>query len=43
LAHRRLSTDDGVSAEDVSEIVVSFALNGLRPRDSADSQPITKP
>lgn len=42
LAHRRLSTDDGVSAEDVSEIVVSFALNGLRPRDSAGSQPITK-
>ena len=43
LAHRRLSTDDGVSAEDVSEIVVSFALNGLRPRDSAGSQPITNP
>jgi AcrR family transcriptional regulator len=43
LAHRRLSTDDGVSAEDVSEIVVSFALNGLRPRDGAGSQPVTKP
>jgi AcrR family transcriptional regulator len=43
LAHRRLSTDDGVSAEDVSEIVVSFALNGLRPRDNDGSQPITKP
>jgi AcrR family transcriptional regulator len=34
LAHRRLSTDDGVSAADVSEIVISFALNGLRPRES---------
>ncbi len=34
LAHRRLTTDDGVSAADVSEIVVSFALNGLRPRES---------
>ncbi len=34
LAHRRLTTDDGVSAADVSDIVVSFALNGLRPRES---------
>jgi AcrR family transcriptional regulator len=34
LAHRRLTTDDGVSATDVSDIVVSFALNGLRPRAS---------
>jgi TetR/AcrR family fatty acid metabolism transcriptional regulator len=34
LAHRRLTTDDGVSATDVSDIVVSFALNGLRPRES---------
>jgi AcrR family transcriptional regulator len=33
LAHRRLNTDDGVSAEDVADIVVSFALNGLRPRE----------
>jgi AcrR family transcriptional regulator len=32
LAHRRLSTDDGVNAADVADIVVSFALNGLRPR-----------
>ena len=33
LAHRRLSTDDGVTAADVAEIVVSFSLNGLRPRE----------
>lgn len=32
LAHRRLTTDDGVSSADVADIVVSFALNGLRPR-----------
>jgi AcrR family transcriptional regulator len=34
LAHRRLSTDDGVNAADVADIVVSFSLNGLRPRAS---------
>jgi hypothetical protein len=40
IAHRRLTTDDGVTASDVADIVVSFALHGLRPRES---QPITKP
>lgn len=34
LAHRRLTTDDGVSAADVADIVVAFSLNGLRPRES---------
>ncbi len=34
LAHRRLSTDDGVTAGEVADIVVSFSLNGLRPRES---------
>jgi AcrR family transcriptional regulator len=34
LAHRRLSTDDGVTASEVADIVVSFALNGLRPREN---------
>jgi AcrR family transcriptional regulator len=34
LAHRRLTTDDGVTADEVANIVVSFSLNGLRPRDS---------
>lgn len=34
LAHRRLSTDDGVTAAEVADIVVSFSLNGLRPRES---------
>jgi AcrR family transcriptional regulator len=33
LAHRRLSTDDGVTAGEVADIVVSFSLNGLRPRE----------
>jgi len=40
IAHRRLTTDDGVTASDVADIVVSFALHGLRPRES---QPITNP
>jgi hypothetical protein len=34
LAHRRLTTDDGMTADEVANIVVSFSLNGLRPRDS---------
>jgi AcrR family transcriptional regulator len=34
LAHRRLSTDDGVTAGEVADIVVSFSLNGLRPREN---------
>ena len=32
LAHRRLSTDDGVSADVVADFVVSLVLDGLRPR-----------
>lgn len=32
LAHRRLSTDDGVSAAEVADFVVSLVLDGLRPR-----------
>ena len=32
LAHRRLTTDDGVTAGEVADIVVSFSLNGLRRR-----------
>ncbi|MGH3632803.1 MAG: TetR/AcrR family transcriptional regulator [Mycobacterium sp.] len=34
LAHRRLSTDDGVTAAEVADFVVSLVLNGLRPRES---------
>ncbi|HEY1842517.1 MAG TPA: TetR/AcrR family transcriptional regulator [Mycobacterium sp.] len=34
LAHRRLTTDDGVTAGEVADMVVSFSLNGLRPRES---------
>jgi hypothetical protein len=34
LAHRRLTTDDGVTADEVADIVVPFSLNGLRPRES---------
>jgi AcrR family transcriptional regulator len=33
LAHRRLSTDDGVTAAEVADFVVTLVLNGLRPRD----------
>jgi len=32
LAHRRLSTDDGVTAAEVADFVVSLVVNGLRPR-----------
>jgi hypothetical protein len=32
LAHRRLTTDDGVTAAEVADFVVSLILNGLRPR-----------
>jgi AcrR family transcriptional regulator len=34
LAHRRLTTDDGVTAGEVADMVVSFSLNGLRPREN---------
>jgi AcrR family transcriptional regulator len=34
LAHRRLSTDDGVTAAEVADIVVQFSRSGLRPRES---------
>lgn len=33
LAHRRLSTDDGVRAVEVADFVVSLVLDGLRPRN----------
>ena len=32
LAHRRLITDDGVTAAEVADFVVEFIGNGLRPR-----------
>jgi AcrR family transcriptional regulator len=34
LAHRRLSTDDGVTAAEVADFVVSLVLDGLRPRNA---------
>ena len=34
LAHRRLSTDDGVCAAEVADFVVTLVLSGLRPRKS---------
>ena len=34
LAHRRLSIDDGVTAAEVADFVVTLVLNGLRPRKS---------
>jgi TetR/AcrR family fatty acid metabolism transcriptional regulator len=33
LAHRRLSTDDGVSAAEAADFVVTLAFHGLRPRE----------
>ena len=35
LAHRRLATDDGVTAAEVADFVVSLVLDGLRPRDTS--------
>jgi hypothetical protein len=32
LAHRRLSTDDDVTAAQVADFVVALVLDGLRPR-----------
>lgn len=32
LAHRRLATDDGVTAAEVADFVVALVLDGLRPR-----------
>jgi AcrR family transcriptional regulator len=34
LAHRRLTTDDGVTAAQVADFVVWLVLNGLRPREN---------
>lgn len=34
LAYRRLLTDDGMTAAEVADFVVSLALDGLRPRTS---------
>ena len=39
LAHRRLITDDGVTAADVADFVVEFIGNGLRPRKSSKVEP----
>lgn len=38
LAHRRLSTDDGVTAAQVADFVVSLVLDGLRPRPEPDGR-----
>lgn len=34
LAHRRISTDDGVTAAEVADFVVTLVLDGLRPRQA---------
>jgi AcrR family transcriptional regulator len=39
LAHRRLTTDDGVSATDAANFVVTLILNGLRPRRDGLDRP----
>jgi AcrR family transcriptional regulator len=33
MAHRRLTTDDGVSAAEAADLVVSLVIKGLRPSD----------
>jgi hypothetical protein len=33
LAHRRLTTDDGVSAAEAADFVVSLVIKGLRPNE----------
>jgi AcrR family transcriptional regulator len=33
MAHRRLSTDDGVSAAEAADLVVSLVIKGLRPSE----------
>jgi AcrR family transcriptional regulator len=43
LAHRRLSTDDGVNAAEVADFVVGLVLNGLRPRDTSPNCPPIAP
>jgi AcrR family transcriptional regulator len=34
MAHRRLTNDDGVSAAEAADFVVTFVMNGLRPHGS---------
>jgi hypothetical protein len=35
IAHRRLTTDDGVSAAEAADFVVSLVMKGLRPDEAA--------
>jgi hypothetical protein len=39
LAHRRLTTDDDVTAAQVADFVVSLVLDGLRPRPAGTTGP----
>jgi hypothetical protein len=41
VAHRRLTTDDGLTAAEAADFVVSFVMKGLRP-DGTDSA-VTEP
>lgn len=43
LAHRRLSTDDGVTAAEVADFVMSLVLDGLRPRTPSPIPPRAAP
>jgi hypothetical protein len=43
LAHRRLSTDDGVTAAEVADFVMSLVLDGLRPRTPSPIPPRAVP
>jgi AcrR family transcriptional regulator len=41
IAHRRLTTDDGITAADAADFVVSFVMKGLRPDDTLSA--VTEP
>jgi hypothetical protein len=33
MAHRRLSTDDGISSSEAADLVVALVIKGLRPSE----------
>jgi AcrR family transcriptional regulator len=41
IAHRRLSTDDGITTAEAADFVVSFVMKGLRPDDTSSA--VTEP
>jgi hypothetical protein len=41
IAHRRLTTDDGITAAEAADFVVSFVMKGLRPDHTSSA--VTEP